>query len=517
MRNGRYEYRESEKWRYYREVIVTLVLLTLCFGKTVAQHTAVGICSWQDSILTRQSGCTLRQQKHPWWALAEVTAVNAGVHIFDRCVMNQEYAHTSPKTWKENFRNGFVWDNDQFSTNLFMHPYHGNLYFNSARSQGLNFWQSAPFAMIGSLQWEFLGETEPPAINDLIATTMGGICIGEVTNRVSRMLLDDRRHGWRRFTAEAASFMVNPMGGVKRIVSGDAWRIRSNRGNYHDGSRLPVDCSVSIGDRYLNDNCALQRGMHAPFINMYMEYGEAINEGQHNAPYDFFDAEVTFSLSANQPIINALHITGRLWSKPFAEKNGAKAEFGIYQHFNYYDSKPVKEGTEQTPYRISEAASVGPGCIFELPAAGLLTRLEQRLFLSGVLLGGTKSDYYSVVDRDYNMGSGYSVKSKTHIELRNFGRIILNVRFFRIYTWKGYDGKDLAKVNPLYLNAQGDKGSAHLLVVSPIAEIDIGKGFSMLLSGSYFSRTTHYNKYPNVRANTFEARVGLVKHLNLYD
>ncbi len=28
--------------------------------------------------------------------------------------------------------------------------------------------------------WEFCGEVEPPAINDVLATTFGGICIGEV-------------------------------------------------------------------------------------------------------------------------------------------------------------------------------------------------------------------------------------------------------------------------------------------------------------------------------------------------
>lgn len=96
--------------------------------------------------------------------------------------------------------------------------------------------------------------------------------------------------------------------------------------------------------------------------------------------------------------------------------------------------------------------------------------------------------------------------------MRNFGRFILNTRFFQIYTWKGYEGKDLATVNPLYLNAQGDKGNAHLLVVSPITEIDLRNGCSLLFSGSYFSRTTHYKQYPNVHTNTFEVRLGLVQH-----
>ena len=452
-------------------------------------------------------------RKHPWWALAEVTGVNAFVHLFDRCVTNQDFAQTTLHTWGENFKNGFVWDNDQFSTNLFMHPYHGNLYFNSARSQGLNFWESAPFSMIGSLQWEFLGEIEPPAINDLIATTFGGICIGEVTHRISHIFLNDSQRGWNRFWREAAATVVNPMGALKRLATGDAWRVRRDHYLYHDASRNPVDFSISLGNRYLADNGALFRGEHNPYVNLYLEYGDPVNEGAHNAPYDFFDAEVTFGLSKNQPIINQLHLLGRLWSTPMLSGRHLDAEFGIYQHFDYFDSKPVKDGSDLTPYRISEAAAFGPGAILRLPEVGMLSRLEQRLFLTAILLGGTKSDYYNVIDRDYNMGSGFNVKSKTHMELRNFGRFILHVQYYHIFTWKGYEQKDLSAIDPLHLNAQGDKGNARLLVINPMIELDIHKNWSLVASGSRFFRRTHYKYYENVKADTFEFRIGLTAHL----
>lgn len=449
---------------------------------------------------------------HPWWALAQVTGINAGVHLFDRFALNADYAETTLHSWGNNFKHGFVWDNDSFSTNLFMHPYHGNLYFNAARSQGLNFWQAAPYAMLGSLEWEFLGEKEPPAINDLMATTMGGICIGEITNRVSRILLNNRRRGWSRVWREAAATLINPMGGLKRIATGDAWSVRNDHYQHHDYDKFPIDYSITAGDRYLADNGALFRGEHNPYLNLYMEYGDPINEGSHNAPYDFFDAEVTFGFSSNQPIINSLHLLGRLWSTPMLEHRDMVAEFGIYQHFNYYDSKPVKEGTSLTPYRISEAASVGPGLIFSFPSVGALTRIEQRVFLSAILLGGTKSDYYNIIDRDYNMGSGYSVKTKTHLEMRHFGRFILNTKYFHLFTWKGYENKDLSVVNPLYLNSQGDKGSAYLFVITPTTEIDLRNAWSLNLSASYFGRSTYYKHYDTVRARTYEIRLGLTKH-----
>ena len=451
--------------------------------------------------------------QHPWWALAEVTGINLFVHGFDRFVARADFAQVTLHSWKHNFETGPVWDNDQFSTNLFMHPYHGNLYFNAARSQGLGFWSAAPYALIGSLQWEFLGENEPPAINDLIATTFGGICIGEITNRVSRTVLNDSKRGWSRFWREAVATLVNPMGQMKRFATGDAWRVRDSHNLYHDFDRNPVDVSVSVGEHYLADNGALFRGEHNAYATFYLEYGDPINRGDYNRPFDFFDAEATFVFGGNQPFVNQVHLLGRLWSTPMIDNGKMTAEFGIYQHFDYFDSSPVKEGSDVTPYRISEAAAFGPGVIYQLPAVGMLSRLEQRIFLNGILLGGTKTDYYNIIDRDYNMGSGFSFKSKTHLELRNFGRFILHSQYYRIFTWKGYDEGKLGQTDPLYLNAQGDKGNSALLVVNPMAELDVRRNWSLRLSGAYLNRRTHYHSHDDIGTSTFNVSLGITCHL----
>ena len=480
-------------------------------------------------------------KKHPWWALAQVTGVNVFVHCFDRFALNADFAQTTLNTWSDNLTGGFVWDNDVFSTNLFMHPYHGNLYFNSARSQGLTFWESAPFAALGSLEWEFFGEREPPAINDLIATTCGGIIIGEITNRISRIFLDDRKQGWPRFWRELGAAVFNPMGTLKRIATGDAWNVRRDHYRYHDYNRNPVEISISVGDRYLADDGSLFKGEHNPYVNLYMQYGDPVNEDEHNAPYDYFESEFTAGLSGNQPILNQVHLMGRLWSMPMTRAQNIRVEFGLYQHFDYFDSKPVKDGSDLTPYRISEAAAFGPGAIIQLPQVGMLDLLEQRIFVNGILLGGTKSDYYNIIDRDYNMGSGFSVKTKTHMELRHFGRFTLNAHYYRIFTWKGYQDKveeikarinngeftaeylrsisddhekfeEVTGIDFLHLNAQGDKGNAALLVINPVTEFDIVKNLSIVLSGTYYARRTHYHYQDDVKANTFELRLGGCVH-----
>ena len=457
-------------------------------------------------------------RKRYWQAAAEVTGINLGVQLFDRYALRSDFAQTTLRSLRHNFTDGMVWDNDFFITNMFAHPYHGNLYFNAARSNGLSFWESAPYALGGSLMWEFLGETEPPAINDVLATSMGGMAIGEMAHRLSLAVLDDRTRGFNRFLREAAAAIVNPIQGLHRILSGDAWRVSHDHYRYHDYNQLPIDVSFTVGWRYLADDGALFRGIHAPFVNMTLTYGTSVDGERHTTPYDFFDVEMNSAFGGGQPFVNTLNIVGRLWSTPILDKKEMSGEFGIYQHFNYYDAKPIEHGSELTPYRISEAAAFGPGFILSLPQMGALSRLEQRIFLSGILLGGTKSDYFNVIERDYNMGSGFSIKSKTQLDFGRFGRFVLNAKYFRIYTWKGYEDKDLqgyadGTKDLHYLNVQGDRSNAALLVVNPVMEVHLARQWSFTLSGTYYSRRTFYKYYPTVHANTFETKVGITCRL----
>ena len=487
--------------------------------------------AWEEKrskLVFADSTMALPVKKRYWQALAEVTAINVGVQLFDRWALNSDFAQTTLRSLRHNFTDGMVWDNDFFITNLFAHPYHGNLYFNAARTNGLSFWESAPYSLLGSAMWEFLGETEPPAINDIIATTCGGMAIGEMTHRLSHTILDDRDHGWRRFWREAAAAIINPIQGIHRIVSGDAWRVRSDHYRYHDFHEIPVDVSFSVGWRYLADDGALFRGVHAPYVNMTLTYGTSVDGDKHTTPYDFFDLETNAAFGGGQPMVNTLSIVGRLWSTPILDKKDMAGEFGIYQHFNYYDAKPIEDGSELTPYRISEAAGFGPGFIVSLPQMGAISKLEQRVFLSGILLGGTKSDFFNVIERDYNMGSGFSVKSKTQIDFGKFGRFMLNAKYFRLYTWKGYEDIDVnayasGEKDLHYLNVQGDNSNAALLVINPIIEFHLARQWSINLSTTYYWRRTHYNYYydkdlilrqnSNVIARTFETKIGLTCRL----
>ena len=481
-------------------------------------------------------------ERHPWIAAAEVTFINAGVHLFDRYVTNEPFAQTTLHSIGDNFKNAFVWDNDFFNTNMFAHPYHGNLYFTSARANGMNFWQSYPYALGGSLMWEFFGENTPPSINDVFATSIGGTALGETLFRISALPLDDSQRGWPRFWRELLAGIVSPMRGLNRIITGDAWRVRSQGNRYHDYERLPINFAATVGTRYLAEKGALFHGEYNPYVNLMLNYGDPLSE--ENKPYDFFSVDATFSAFGNQPMVNAIHLVGQLWATPInsddsvnmkdgasREQSGTRsglaeaqpelggAKFGLYQHFNFYNSEAVKDGSNIVPYRIGEAASLGPGIIYRSPRIGNLLRLEQRIFLSGILLGGSLSDYFHILERDYNLGSGFSAKVQTMMQFGRYARFSLGADFYKIWTWKGYDadqlkGRDLEHDTSLeYTNAQGDVGNASLFVLNPRLQVNLLRHLLFDLSGSYYYRRTYYRDHPNISVHTFELRAGLTYEL----
>lgn len=485
-----------------------LLIIYVCAGNILAAQTQMA--ERPDSLtVPTMSNPYPTVKKRPWRAAAETFGLNVGVWAFDRFVMQEDFAKISPSTIKHNIQHGFVWDNDQFSTNLFAHPYHGNLYFNTARSNGMTFWESAPYAFAGSLMWETCAEIEPPAINDLMATTLGGIALGEVTFRFSSQLLDDSRRGFPRFLRELAAGVICPPRAFNRLITGDAWRVRTENPLYHDYDRIPVKFELGFGNRYLADAGSLFRGEHNPYIEMRGIYGNPY-EAECNEPYDYFTAGVTFGLSGNQPLVSRVNLTGRIWGKELPTTTDMELVVGVFQYFNYFDAEEVKDGSGKIPYKISEAASIGPGIVYRFPSLHQKVSLSQSLNVGCILLGGCLTDYYNIIDRNYNLGSGYSVKSQTHLEFGHKGLFSLGFQHYRIFTWKGYEGKDLENINPLYLNAQGDRGNTSFTVITPIVEYVLGPHLRINWETSLFYRRSHYKYHPDLDFNTFETRAGLM-------
>lgn len=438
----------------------------------------------------------------PWIALGEVAATDLLNHGICRFILDEPYAHTSLHSIHDNLRSKPKWDNDFFYLNHMGHPYQGNLYFNAARSNGLSFWQSVPYAFAGSILWEMACETEPPAINDLVTTTFSGACIGEVANRLSGCILKDSDRGAKRFVREAAAALINPLQGFNRLVSGRMWKVRRLSPEEAEGNNAKF--TVTLGDRYLTHTGQLDDGRQNAFVAFSMEYGTAADGENHSRPYDYFTFDTELSLSPNQPLMSRMHITGRLLSR----QQGSHGEIGLYQHFRY-DEARLEDKQVESPFPIGEMVSVGPGAIWVWPHLFPKVSMDQHVFVNGVAMGAIESDYYSFGDRTYNLGSGFSASTRSRLDWQNVGSIELQTRYLHLFTWKGYEKKDLTDVDPLTLNAQGDHSNARLFSARLKAAIHMTKTLALSLDATYTTRHTHYKYFPNRQADGYEYRAAL--------
>lgn len=483
---------------------LTLILILLTFYINSAAQNYIG-----KSRHLYVSDTAFVHQRKPWLAAGQTFGINIAVWAANRFIFNEDFARINFKTIKNNFKTGPVWDTDKFTTNLIAHPYHGSLYFNAARSNGMNFWESAPYAAAGSLMWEFFMEAEPPSINDMLATTLGGIELGEITYRLSDLFLDNRTSGKERIAREILSGLISPIRALNRLITGEAWKISSSKGRSY--TSVPVDFIASVGCRFLGEQ--LHSSKHSISMNMAfaINYGNPYNDSFYS-PYEWFRFQICLDMFSGQPLVSQANAIGAIWGKSIWEKGTRFLTLGIFQHFDYYNSQMRSKFKETiAPYKISEAAAMGVGFIYQkktTPADNVDIYAEG--YANGIALGASVSDHFRIDNRDYNLGSGYSVKLYSGITWKKRWSFLLNMENYHIFTWKGYDPDiDLGQVDPETFNAQGDEGHANMSVFSASLAYSFPKTWSLALTNRYFSRRSVYKYLNDVERNTYDIMLTL--------
>ncbi len=484
--------------------IFVLLFLLISSQQVIGQiiHSSTGIADTLSVSPTQQ----FHVKKRPYFAAAEVVLLNLGVNAFDRFVLQDDYAVINGSTIKQNFKTGFVWDNDSFSTNLLWHPYHGSLYFNAARSNGLNFWASTPYVLGGSLMWEFFMENEPASINDVFSTTIGGIALGEVAFRSSSLILDNSKRGTERVAREVVSAVLSPINAFNRLTRGEMWK--GYPSNTYDNERLPFILNANLGWRHMAEDEEPNNSYNGMILELGMRYGDPFYNDSYK-PFEYFTVDMMLNIGGDQPGIGSINALGILWGKTLSPAAGHDMTVGIFQHYDFYQSTPLK-GTTTVPFELAQSAAIGGGAIYKFPPVNGKLNISCSLFASAILMGGTLTDYFTVNDRDYNMGSGYSLKLRSLFELRKTIAAYLNFEQYHLYTWKGYPNEP----NPIppdtdikYLNAQGNKGNILFNLISFRIDVSLIPKLKMSLAPYFYFRHTHYDYFDDVDSKTFETRV----------
>jgi hypothetical protein len=276
--------------------------------------------------------------------LAEIIAYELLLNQAERNFAAQDrgdYAST-PSTISHNLRHGWVLDNDPFATNQFQHPYGGSLYFNFARSAGLDYWTSMAYAFGGSLLWEYAGERTTPSINDQVTTSLGGPFLGEPLFRMASLVLEQggpHPGFWR----EWAAALLSPSTGFNRLAFGDRF---SSVFPSHDPayfSRLSlgatmnadVHSNINLNANLTPDEPSAQQTLKRtqPAADFAFSYGLPGKPGYtYNRPFDYFNFEFG-AVPAN--IFENIMIRGLLYGAPAESGDDYRGIWGLYGSYDY--------------------------------------------------------------------------------------------------------------------------------------------------------------------------------------
>lgn len=441
----------------------------------------------------------------------KAVSINVGLNMvmrgFNRFILEDEYAQINLRSMRNNMNTLPIWDTNRFSTNLIGHPYHGSMYFNSARSNGFEFYQSSLVTATGSLMWEYLMETKPPSHNDLWATTVGGTALGEILFRLSDLILDNRSTGLERVGMELLGAFLSPTRFISRLTTGEAWKSAQSRGNL-------LDISPYLLELYSGETMSVVSGPNANQWSTTLGIGFQYGEQFHTIiekPYEWFRTTGEAMIGNEGFHLAQVNTLGLLFNKSLFHSRNTWVTGGLFQHFNYYDMKQAGGETSAATLYISEAASIGPGVIMQKKKNGVKSQFEAHI--SGIILGASTSDHFKLEDRDYNFGSGFSFKLNGTFRFWQNLWLALHAESYRLYSWKGVDDyemlKNLTTDEIDFLNVQGDKSSVRLHVLGLNMKYRLNERAHFILRARHFTRNTVYKEFSNVSYHSDELFFGI--------
>jgi hypothetical protein len=367
--------------------------------------------------------------KRSSWIVPTVRVLSANIfnYAIDKWLFKFDWVSSGPKDWKNNFKLGPEWDADGFGTNFFAHPYAGSIYFNVARSNGYSYWASLPFAIQGSLTWEYFAENTRPSWNDFINTPISGAFIGEALYRISSNILDDRTTGANRFWRELFAGVINPTRALNRLTQGKMFRL-TNKEVYQ---KEPVNVTLSTGIHKVNDKTEednkFATGQTNYILNTQIDYGDPF-ETRPRKPFDLFRLRVEFSYGEDRHLLDHINGYGILAGKNIKEN---RLLGGLFQHFDFWHNN------------IFEVATLGfgYGLISKIPVAKRST-IYSTIHAAAVPLAGNNTQYGPAPTefRQYNFGGGLQAKIEERINVGSWASLSFTGFYYWIRTYEGIPG-----------------------------------------------------------------------------
>jgi hypothetical protein len=333
---------------------------------------------------------------------------------WNRTVGAARWANTTPKSVAANLTSPWVLDDNLYFINQMGHPLQGSVSFGAARSAGLGFWGSTAYPFAFSALWELAGETERPALNDQITTTVGAIVLGEILYRASDWIRGDGRSAWR----QAAATLISPLSTVNRtVVTG---------GDPEPGA--PLRLSAGLGMVTTAPAPALD-GAVAPAFDLKLTNGVPGSPGwKFNRPFDHFDLALLFA-PAPDPVVS-LRARGVLAGSEFAEGPSGGGLWGLWLSFDLASPGERRVSTSALGVGGTGRWRLAPSWTFDGTAVA-----------SAVILGASGVTT-PVGDRTYRFGPGAQAVLETALSWEDRFRLSFDVRPYLVVASGVPGGRD---------------------------------------------------------------------------
>src|ERR1041385_1070588 len=368
-------------------------------------------------------------RKSPLWLCATRVGMNNVVTwAFDRYLFDADFARIGPDSWKRNLTTGPEWDTDRFGMNYFLHPYSGAGYFNAARANGYDFYESVPFTFGGSLMWEYFGENTLPAVNDLINTTVTGAFLGEISYRISSDFLDDRTTGSERVFRELFAGIIDPSRAFSRLLQGKLSRVTSEE----IYQKEPLNMTFSVGARMVNDGTSFWTGSMSEVLTLHLDYGNPFEQRSRKI-FDYFKLRADLTFGVGRKIIANVIGHGILFGRNI-QSGDLEMLIGGFQHYDFWDNRTFELGT----------IAFGGGMIAKLPVSAN-SNIYFDANLGVVPLAGNSGRFGPDTSQfiDYNYGGGLETKFESTLNLGGWVSATFRGYYYWIHTYVGTAGDNL--------------------------------------------------------------------------
>jgi hypothetical protein len=347
-----------------------------------------------------------------------VTMANVSTFLIDRYIFNYEFSRVGINSWKYNIKKGWEWDVDRFGMNYFFHPFSGGMYFSAARANGYSFFESVPFAFLGSLEWEYFGENTRPSYNDFINTPVNGSFLGEIFYRLGSNILDDRTSGANRFFRELAVAIMTPTRFFSRLLHGELTRSTSEEVYQKE----PLNVTLAAGYHKVNQGTKIEnKGTSSLNLNLNVDYGNPF-EKRSRKPFDYFRVRGDLDFGVGRKMIDLATGYGIIFGSNVQVGN-LEMLVGLFQHMDFVDNNTFELGS----------IAFGPSLISKLPTSKN-TSLYTNLHIGLVPFGGL-SKRLGITDtsqvRDYNYAGGAEGKIECAFKIGDW----VGLAFIGYYWW----------------------------------------------------------------------------------